>query len=118
MNEAIEKRSRCQDDRAASKSPSVGENDGAYPVANDFKIGRFALYEFQSILSRNRSLHRLTVEAAVRLGSRTANSRPLPSVEKAKLNPGSVRNPAHQSIKRIDLSYEVAFTKSPYSGVA
>ena len=62
------------------------------------EIGDFTLDDLQTGARRYRFLHGCAIERAIRLGSRTSNSRSLPAIQDAELNPGAIGNATHQAV--------------------
>ena len=112
MDQAGEKRAGRQRYRAGANAAAVGEfhaHDAAFTCE---KIVDFGLDDLEVRRLRDRRLHRRGVKLAIRLRARAAHRRAFPSIEHAKLNPGAIRNPAHQAIERVDFAHEMALAEA------
>src|SRR5690606_38516486 len=69
-------------------------------------------------LGRNGRLHGLAIERAVCLGARSANSRPLASIENAELDARLVSHATHETIERVDLAHKVSLAQTANGRVA
>jgi hypothetical protein len=96
----------------------VTKLDAADNVSFDDQRLDFILDQNQPILIPERLLHRMGIEFAIGLRARAANGRPLRPIQHPELNARAIRDPTHESIKRIDLSDKVTFAKTPNRRIA
>ena len=118
MNEPGQKCSRRENNRTCQQFFSgLGRNaNNAILFKNKSAHGRFN--NTQIILAANFVLHRRAVKLAVRLGAGASHRRTLRTIEQTELNSGTIRNPAHQAIKRIDLAHQMSLAQTADGRIA
>ncbi len=93
--------------RTPATRPSFKIRSSAAPS----RISRLAIWE-------QRVLHGGAIKRPVGLGAGPAHGRAFAAVEQAELNPGPVRDPAHQAVQGIDLPHQMAFADTADGGIA
>ncbi len=76
------------------------------------KIVDLGLDDLEVRRLKDRRLHRRRVKLAIRLRARTAHGRAFSAIQHAKLNPGAIRDPAHQAVERVDFAHEMALAEA------
>ena len=97
---------------AAAERPPVSQRHAGDDAIGNCEIDDLAFDNLKTRLCLDRRAHRLAIELAVGLSSRPAHRRTLAAVEQAKLDPGCIRDPAHQPVERVDLTNQVTLAEA------
>jgi hypothetical protein len=84
-------------------------NPGRLPRLITEQVFRRGFANRQIGLFRQDALHGVSVELAIGLGPRPADSGTFAAVENAKLDTGAINRPSHHAIQRVDLPDQLAF---------
>ena len=117
MDEAAQKRAGGEHDGGGANAAAVREPHAAHAV-RDQKVVDLGLDHRQIRRLPQRFLHRRRVKLAVGLRAWAAHRRTFAAIEEAELDAGRIRHPAHQAIKRIDLTNEMALAEPADGGIA
>jgi hypothetical protein len=118
MYQATEKCPSREHHCSASNFGSVGQSNGLQATIGHHKFGNLTFDNVKVSLIGNKILDCLAIELAIRLSSRTTDSRTLTPVQQPELNAGCIGSPAHYAIQRIDLADELAFAYAPDGRIA
>ena len=111
VHEAVQKRARRDDERAARDPPAVLEREAAdAPVLDQHPAGA-SEHPGDVRLRGERVAHPCAVSMLVRLRARRPHRRAAAAVEQLELNAGRVDRQAHQAAERVDLADEVALRR-------
>ncbi|MBB4016907.1 hypothetical protein GGR16_001936 [Chelatococcus caeni] len=111
MDEAPQERSRGQHDGACLQDIAGRHDHGGDAVAVKQEIVRFS-FDDDKILGRaNLGLHRLGIELAICLGTRTTHGRALAAVEHAELDATGIRHPPHETVEGVHLAHEMTLAQ-------
>ncbi|MGY4283243.1 hypothetical protein ACVWXO_002463 [Bradyrhizobium sp. LM2.7] len=106
------------DNRPCPELPTVGQAQSGHPAIDHDQFVGFAFDDRETYGLANGSLHRGGVELPIGLGARSANCRTLAAVKNAELDAAGIRNPAHQTVERIDLANQMALAETANGGIA
>ncbi len=118
MGQAVQKRSRRNDDGAAGDSASVHEMYPAYAPVLDHESGHFGLLDMEVRFALENLFHPNPVLLFVALSSRRPDGWAAAGIEQSKLDTDGVRDLTHDPAQRIDLPHQVALRDPPHGRIA
>ena len=118
MDEAAKERSSRQHHGGRGESPAIGKSyPGRAGRVGDQIIG-FPFEHRQVWAFADRRLHGGGIASPIGLRPRTAHGRSFAAVEDTKLDAAPIRNPAHEAVKRVDLTYQMPLAEAPDRRIA
>ncbi len=108
MDLAAQEGAGSEDDGTREPSPAETVDDAGTPAVFHQQLDNLVCLHIKASLLREQLANGLSIEAAVRLGPRPADSRTLAPVEHSKLNAGPVDRAPHDTIERVDLAHQMA----------
>ena len=119
MDHPTQKRARGQHRRTASDPGSIRTDHRGQPaIRADLQILHRTGSDFETLGLRQQRLNGPPIQAAIRLGPRTTDRRPLAAIQELEMNAGHIRRPAHDAIQRIDLPHQMALANAANGGIA
>lgn len=118
MNQATQESSTGQNGGTARNPATIHHNNGGDPIIHHFNIKGVTFNNRQIFNRVDFALHRLAVKPPVSLSPRSSNRRAFFTIEHAKLDTGSVSDPAHQTVQCINLANQMSFAKTANRRVA
>src|SRR5690606_17938144 len=118
VDDAVQERPRGKDHCPAADFRTVQQPNAGCSLVRQDQGCDFRLKNRQVFLSQRQTGHLLAIDKAVRLRARALNGRPLASVQKPELNPGTVGNAAHHTVHGVDLADQMALAEPAYRRIA
>ncbi len=118
MDDAAQKCSRRQDERAAAHFFAIHGLDPFDAGVVQEKIGGLGFDHAEICDVPDRRLHRLPVEFSVGLRPWAAHGGAFRAVQNAKLNACFVRDAAHEPVEGVDFAHEMALAEAADGGIA
>src|SRR5687767_11288021 len=102
MNETAQEGAGGEDDGAGAQPPAVRQDDAGDPAAVEVDVVRLSLQNGEVRRRRELRPHGSGVELSISLRARPAHGGSPAPVEKAELDSGTVGDPPHDPVERID----------------
>ena len=118
MDETIQECSRCKHDGASRQAAAVGKQHACDASAIDVQVVNLCLDDLKLFVGDKLVLHGFAIEAPIGLRARAAYGRPFCSIQKPKLNAGSICDAPHESVERINLADQMSFAESADGRIA